>query len=151
MNIPILELAVPGTPQPKGSLKAIPAKNPDGTLRIAMKNDNPKTKEWQDLVSFHATSQMRGQKPYEGAVWLSMLFRITRPRTHFMKGGALRKDLLEEHVDKPDVDKLVRCILDALTGICYVDDCQVVTVTATKLYTHGSFGPGLGLVVTGVA
>lgn len=151
MNVHILELAVAGEPQPKGSMKAIPAKNADGTLRIAMKNDNPKTKEWQDLVSFHATSQMRGKKPHEGAVMLSMLFRLTRPRTHWLKSGELRSDMSEEHVDKPDVDKLVRCVLDALTGICYVDDCQVVTVSATKTYTGRLLGPGMALVVTGVS
>lgn len=147
MSACILEMTVPGEPQPKGSLKAIPAKNADGTLRIAMKNDNPKTKEWQDLISFHATSQMRGARPIEGGVTISMLFRMTRPRTHFLKGGELRSGLLVEHVDKPDVDKLVRCVLDALTGICYVDDCQVIQVLATKLYHHQ---PGVGLVVTGV-
>jgi len=35
---------------------------------------------------------------------------------------------------KPDVDKLVRSILDSLTGVVYTDDSQVVIVTAYKKY-----------------
>jgi len=145
-----LRLTVAGEPQPKGSLKAIPAKNKDGTLRIAMKNDNPKTREWQDLMTFHATSQMRGEKPWEGVVMVNAYFLLTRPRTHFMSKGKLRNDLIVEHVDKPDLDKLVRCVLDALTGVCYVDDCQVASVCATKAYSDFSNFPGVSLVVRGM-
>ena len=146
----ILEMAIGGEPQPKGSMKAIPAKNKDGTLRIAMKNDNPKTKEWQDLMSFHATSEMRGALPWEGPVVINAFFKLTRPKTHFMAKGKLRNDLVVEHIDKPDLDKLIRCVLDALTGICYVDDSQVVTVSGTKSYSDFSNYPGVTLVVRGM-
>jgi len=35
---------------------------------------------------------------------------------------------------RPDVDKLVRAINDALTGILFPDDCQVVSLRVTKDY-----------------
>jgi Holliday junction resolvase RusA-like endonuclease len=35
---------------------------------------------------------------------------------------------------KPDADKLLRAIFDALTGVAYADDSQVVDVTLTKIY-----------------
>ena len=35
---------------------------------------------------------------------------------------------------KPDVDKLVRSCTDSLTGILYVDDGQIVDVSAQKFY-----------------
>jgi hypothetical protein len=35
---------------------------------------------------------------------------------------------------KPDIDKLVRAINDALTGILFTDDCQVVSISMTKDY-----------------
>lgn len=34
----------------------------------------------------------------------------------------------------PDLDKLVRGVLDALTGVCYVDDSQVVKIDAQKVW-----------------
>ena len=35
---------------------------------------------------------------------------------------------------RPDLDKLCRAVLDALTGIAYKDDQQVVSLFATKSY-----------------
>jgi Holliday junction resolvase RusA-like endonuclease len=33
---------------------------------------------------------------------------------------------------RPDLDKLVRAVLDALTGVCYLDDSQVTRIEAEK-------------------
>ena len=41
---------------------------------------------------------------------------------------------------KPDVDKLLRNILDALKGIIWTDDAQVVSVRADKHYALGMPG-----------
>ena len=35
---------------------------------------------------------------------------------------------------KPDVDKLARSILDALTGICFEDDSQVISLLVQKAF-----------------
>ena len=35
---------------------------------------------------------------------------------------------------KPDIDKLVRAINDALTGILFIDDCQVISMAMSKEY-----------------
>ena len=35
---------------------------------------------------------------------------------------------------KPDIDKLLRALLDAMTGVVYVDDSQVACIWATKEY-----------------
>lgn len=37
---------------------------------------------------------------------------------------------------KPDIDNVIKIILDALNGIAYKDDCQVVEVIAVKKYTE---------------
>ena len=34
----------------------------------------------------------------------------------------------------PDLDKLIRAVLDGLTGVAYEDDGQVVQIEAQKLY-----------------
>jgi Holliday junction resolvase RusA-like endonuclease len=34
----------------------------------------------------------------------------------------------------PDLDKLIRGVLDALTGVCYVDDSQVTFIEAQKIW-----------------
>ena len=35
---------------------------------------------------------------------------------------------------RPDLDKLIRAVLDGLTGVAYEDDQQVVRLTAQKAY-----------------
>ena len=37
-------------------------------------------------------------------------------------------------VTRPDADRLCRAVFDAMTGVCYHDDSQVVHVCATKVY-----------------
>ena len=37
---------------------------------------------------------------------------------------------------KPDVDNIVKCILDGLNGVAYRDDTQVVEVSAKKIYAE---------------
>lgn len=37
---------------------------------------------------------------------------------------------------KPDIDNIVKCILDGLNGVAYRDDTQVIEVSATKIYAE---------------
>ena len=39
---------------------------------------------------------------------------------------------------KPDVDNCAKAILDALNGVCYLDDRQVVDLRVEKYYTGGN-------------
>lgn len=39
----------------------------------------------------------------------------------------------------PDIDKLARAVLDALTGIAYIDDSQVVRLAASKVYSQNYY------------
>lgn len=48
---------------------------------------------------------------------------------------------------RPDVDKAIRAVLDALTGIVFKDDSQVVDVSATKNYTSERAGTYPGVQV----
>lgn len=47
-----------------------------------------------------------------------------------MLGGTIRP------TKKPDVDNLVKSILDALSGVAYKDDSQVVELTIGKIYSE---------------
>lgn len=48
---------------------------------------------------------------------------------------------------KPDVDKLLRTVLDGLAGVAYRDDAQVVRVGGTKRYAFDSETPHTVIVV----
>ena len=62
---------------------------------------------------------------------------MPRLKGHYGTGknaGTLKPSAPLFHTSKPDLDKLVRCIKDALTGIAWKDDAQVSLVCATKVY-----------------
>jgi Holliday junction resolvase RusA-like endonuclease len=39
----------------------------------------------------------------------------------------------------PDLDKLIRAVLDSMTAIAYLDDGQVTEINATKIYGVAPF------------
>lgn len=51
----------------------------------------------------------------------------------FAKPGSAPKKRVYPAI-KPDIDKLVRSTLDALTGVLFADDSQVVKLMADKVY-----------------
>jgi len=73
-----------------------------------------------------------------GAVAVSLRFGLVRPRGHYGTGrnaDVLRPSAPVWPATKPDVDKLERAVLDALTGIVWADDSQVVVLNADKVYS----------------
>ena len=63
----------------------------------------------------------------DGYVTMTMLFTFVRPKSVKAKK---RPDMTV----KPDLDKLCRTVLDALTGVAYKDDSQVIGIIANKRY-----------------
>ena len=73
--------------------------------------------------------------PQRGPFHVGVTFRLRRPMAHRRSTG----EILPRFADArplvyPDLDKLVRGVLDALTGRVWVDDSQVVEIRASKVY-----------------
>ncbi len=92
--------------------------------------------DWRRLVAQQA--QAHGGGPAEGAVAVELHFRLTAPLRSKRKLPTTR----------PDLDKLVRAVLDALTGVVWRDDSQVVEILAHKSYALPGTSPGVDVVVT---
>ena len=66
---------------------------------------------------------------------------MQRPKSHFRTGKF--KEYIKEkwirlpHTKKPDIDNLIKFVLDALQGQngYFLDDSQVIRVYAEKIYT----------------
>ena len=126
-----LAFEVPGEPQPQGSTKAFKHRH---SGRVMVTSDNTRLRPWRDAVCWHARQALFGREPLIGPVKVRVEFRFARPGGHFGKRG-LRPAAPREHVVRPDLDKLVRALLDALSdaGI-WRDDAQVVETRARKRY-----------------
>ena len=77
-------------------------------------------------------------RPAAGAVVMWVTFTFARPASHYWPANKkrpvreLRPDAPDRVTGPPDIDKLLRAVLDALTGRAYRDDRQVVQVMALK-------------------
>lgn len=125
----VVSFSVVGVAQPKGSTRAF---IPKGWNRPIITSTNPKVKGWQQLVAEQAQAVARDGL-FIGPVVLSVVFQLPRPQS-------LPKRVLH-HTKKPDLDKLVRSTKDALKGVLYADDAQVVQLHAQKSYTAIAAAP----------
>lgn len=55
---------------------------------------------------------------------------------------------MHPHRRRPDLDKLTRGVLDALTGYAWIDDAQVCAIVASKSYAYDGQPPGCRIDVT---
>jgi len=70
--------------------------------------------------------------PLEGPVCISLTFYLPRPKS------APRR--VVHPATRPDLSKLVRSVEDALTGIVYRDDAQIMSLTAIKAFATDFVG-----------
>lgn len=78
------------------------------------------------------------------AIEVTMRFYMQRPKGHYGTGrnaGVLKDSAPLRPITKPDADKLERRVLDAMTGIMYGDDGQVVDTHPSKHYAGRDEAP----------
>jgi crossover junction endodeoxyribonuclease RusA len=122
-------LTVYGKAEPAGS--KISGMSKSG--RRFVRDDNKQSAPWKRVVGQAAGVRMQGRQLLEGPLTMTVRFVVVRPAGHYGKRGLLPSARPHPTV-KPDTTKLVRGVEDALTGIVYRDDSQVVHQVATKLY-----------------
>ena len=120
-----LRLFVPGIPAPQGSTRAFVREN-----RAVVVHANKNTMPWRKLVSDIIIEEMDkwcpDHTPNKDPYKVTITFVMPPPK----RLGRRRPP----HITKPDLDKLVRAILDAATGLVWIDDSQVTDISATKQY-----------------
>lgn len=140
-----------GKPEPAGSKKCFVMKIKDrpGTsardYRGIITDDNPEGDKWKKIVATQAR-QVHAGPPLEGPLQMDVTFTLQRPQGHLGTGrneGTVKDSAPEYPITRPDTTKLLRCLEDALTGIAYVDDGQIVAQHVFKVY-----GPNPGAEVS---
>jgi Holliday junction resolvase RusA-like endonuclease len=145
----VIEFVVLGRPVTKGSTTSFAAKRKDGTL-VTRENGNPvvvtrnasgaRGRTWENAVASCALEarELAGGRIARGEpVGIEVVFFQPRLASHFGTGRnacKLKDSAPPFPATRPDVDKYLRAVLDALTSVLYADDGQVVTVRAEKRF-----------------
>ena len=127
---------VRGIPAPQGSKRHVG----NGVLIESSKLVKP----WREAVKWAALELLlpaHGGRPLDGPLRASLIFTLARP-VSAPKGRT--------HPDrKPDLDKLIRSTLDAITDAGLIaDDARIVELRASKIY--GAV-PGATIAITEIA
>jgi len=132
-----VEFNVLGDPKPQGSMRAFT--NPK-TGRPILTSASKGLPAWRRDIKEEAVNHFDALIDGPVGVWAE--FRFTRPKS--AKKGATWK------ISTPDLDKLVRSLLDALTGVAYQDDARVARLIVRKRLTEGDEQPGVLVRVEGL-
>lgn len=141
-----------GTPAPQGSKTRM--------AHGGMVESSKAVRPWREAVrtdTVTAISNTDGYTPPRSAD-VTVTFTLKRPATHYGTGrnAQRRKPDAPAHPNgRPDLDKLVRATLDALTDAgAITDDARVVALYAVKCYPGGDLDaldtPGAVIVVRGL-
>lgn len=125
-----------GIPQPAGSKRGFPIRRKNGKIGVSITDANPKSADWKTLVSLAASEQFHGDL-MTGPLHVRLKFCMPRPKGHYGTGknaDRVKDSAPEFPTTKPDVLKLARAVEDALTGIVYGDDAQIVMEDLQKCY-----------------
>jgi crossover junction endodeoxyribonuclease RusA len=138
-----LHIIVVGKPAPQGSKRPLRNKH---TGRIHMVESSQRLPNWRADVRAAAEKALTPRRAataadlWEAPLVVGIQFRLARPKSHYLPANSRRdtpflRDNAPKHpAGKPDLDKLIRAVLDALTGLVWRDDSQVVHIEAWKLY-----------------
>ena len=119
----MINFFVDGLPVPQGSMKVIHGR--------VIHNKGSELAAWRSAVAL--TARAKGARPSADPIAIELKFVMPKPRT------------VKRHYPSvaPDLDKLIRAVLDGLTAVAYIDDGQVVSIVAEKAY-----GERIGVDVT---
>lgn len=126
-----LHAAITGLPVPQGSKRVVGG--------ILLDSNRERLRPWRDSVAYQVGQAVPHDWPYDWAYRVRLSFTFVRPKSHLKRDGSLTASAPWYKSSRPDLDKLVRAVLDSCTdaGVWH-DDCQVVGLDAVKLYGTAS-------------
>lgn len=119
-----ITFSVHGPASTKGSTKIVPHRRTGRLITVADAKSLP---AWTQAVAWSAKAAGVKKIARPGAVGIRVWLLFARPSSVSI---AERPRMTV----KPDIDKCTRATLDALSGIAYDDDSQVVETTIRKRY-----------------
>ncbi len=140
MSLRSTSFFVPGKPQQKGSTKSLMHPR---TKKIVTMSANKNLKLWEATVRLKAREAKDWSGVSDKAIGVDVAFLFPRPRCDYGTGKnseTLKDGAPQKYIKNPDLDKLVRGVLDGLSGVLFTDDRQVTKILATKHYGEKRIG-----------
>jgi Holliday junction resolvase RusA-like endonuclease len=120
------ELVIPGKPTGKGRPRF--AKGRTYTDPQTDAAELRVQRAWEDSGS---------PRLHDGPLYFRLLIGVERPQGHFKRDGSLSAAGLRAPfpTGRPDLDNVCKLVTDALNGLAYRDDAQIVTLLADRCWS----------------
>jgi Holliday junction resolvase RusA-like endonuclease len=146
---------VPGDAVPQGSMRAIQGKHARFPSVVASNKQH--LAEWRAQMAAYIKRYVPVDSiPKDVRFAVRIEFALRRPSTHYLPPNSKRtQPELRENAPvwverAPDLDKLVRAVLDATTDAgVWNDDAQVVHLVANKKYADDPASVGVTITYSG--
>jgi len=113
-------------------------------------NDKDGRREgWKQAIVLAWLERFAAEGFPDGPYRVHAYFRFPRPKSHFKKNGELRSTAPAEHAGTPDLDNLIKIVLDGLVSAELIpDDSHCVEMTVSKNWASPHVYAGLYLSIT---
>lgn len=135
----MLSFTIPGAPRGKGRPRA---SRFNGGVRLYT---DAKTASYEGLVSLCAQQARGDNLPLTGPLCVSVLVKLPVPVSASKKARAAMLSGEQPPTKKPDLDNIVKAVLDGCNGVAFADDAQICWINAGKIYAER---PGVDVVIS---
>jgi len=94
-----------------------------------------KTRNYEALLKEAAIEAMGSSEPLETPVSLYLYIRVQIPKSFSKKKVQECLNGLEQPMKKPDSSNVLKSVEDAMNGVVYKDDCQIINHHMTRVYS----------------
>lgn len=133
----LLDVFVPGKPISQGSKTR---------TKFGMRESSKDLAPWRERLTYTARQSYGAAPPIARTTPVTLVLEFVMPRP-----SAAPKRSTPPAIRMPDLDKCIRAVGDALTGVVFMDDAQVVDIRATKRIAELDEGPGVHIRVAAPA
>lgn len=131
MHMDSIRFIVPGPPQGKARARTVRYKN--GSIGSYTPDQ---TVVYENLIKISYLGQTNKIYNNKEALAVRITACFEPPKSTSKKRKAQMLSGQIRPTKKPDIDNIVKCILDGLNSVAYRDDTQVVSVQAVKKYAE---------------
>lgn len=138
----MIEITLDGIPRGKGRPRFRVVKPKRGGSFVSVYTD-AQTRSFEDRLRSAGQEVMGMTPPIETALVVVVVALVPIPQSWSRKKreAAARGDI--RPITKPDLDNYIKCV-DALNGVVWQDDSQIVSTTVSKYYSRN---PALKIAV----
>jgi Holliday junction resolvase RusA-like endonuclease len=93
-----------------------------------------KTKTYEDEIRMMAKAAMGASEPLEGALEAFIYVTFPVPASYSKKRTEACLSDSEKHTKKPDLDNVIKSVIDGMDKIVFENDSQITSIHAIKVY-----------------